>query len=130
MYCSREKENWYINEMIDKLKDDAIKNEELFDCLNSKNFNIVGLSIYKIIDRKFCDKNIIKALTKIAAMLSGYKIAGPYQLGHLAIAALFLVGDKSALEYFNQLYENLNDNDKYLVDNLIKGMQANGEKGV
>ena len=32
--------------MIDKLKDDAIKNEELFDCLNSKNFNIVGLSIY------------------------------------------------------------------------------------
>ena len=107
--------------MIDKLKDDAIKNEELFDCLNSKNFNIVGLSIYKIIDRKFCDKNIIKALTKIA---------GPYQLGHLAIAALFLVGDKSALEYFNQLSENLNDNDKYLVDNLIKGMQANGEKGV
>lgn len=43
-----------------QLNNDSIKNEELLDCLNSKNFNIVGLTIYKIIDRKYCDEYIIK----------------------------------------------------------------------
>ena len=109
--------------MIEKLKNDSIKNEELLDCLNSKYFNIVGPAIYKITERRYCDEDIIRALTKIASMLNGYKVIGPYQMGHLAIAALFLVKDKSALEQFNQIYNNLDDNDKYLVDNFIKNMQ-------
>ena len=108
------------NEMIEKLKNDSIKNEELSDCLNSKNFNIVGPSIYKIIKRRYCNECIIKQLTEIAPMLSGYKIVGPYQMGHLAIAALFLVKDKSALGCFTQIYNNLNSNDKFLVDNFIE----------
>ena len=37
----------------------------------------------------------------------------------LAISALFLVKNKFALERFNQIYNNLNSNDKFLVDNLI-----------
>lgn len=106
--------------MIEKLKNDSIKDEELSDCLNSKNFNIVGQSIFAIIERRYCDKYIINALTKIAPMLSGYKVIGPYQMGHLATAALFLVKDKSALGYFDQIYNNLNGNDKFLVDNFIK----------
>lgn len=93
---------------------------ELWDCLNSKNFNIVGLAIYKIMERKYCDASIIKALTKIASMTDGYKVAGPYQMGHLAIAALFLIKDESALDCFTQLYNNLDDNDKFLVDNFIE----------
>lgn len=116
------------DEMIEKLKNDSIKNEELYDCLNSKNFNIVGKSIYKIIDRKYCDEYIIKALTKIASMLSGYKVMGPYQMGHLAIATLFLVKNKSALECFKQIYNSLSNNDKFLVNNFIKGMQENSDK--
>lgn len=48
------------NETMKQLNNDSIKNEELLDCLNSKNFNIVGLTIYKIIDRKYCDEYIIK----------------------------------------------------------------------
>ncbi|MDE5596973.1 MAG: hypothetical protein K2J04_04000 [Lachnospiraceae bacterium] len=115
------------NEMIEKLKNDSIKNEELLDCLNSKNFNIVGQAIYKIMERRYCDEDIIKALTKTASMLNGYKVIGPYQMGHLAIAALFLVEDKSALEYFNQIYNNLDSNDKFLVDNFIKNMQLGAQ---
>lgn len=114
--------------MIEKLKKDSIKNEELFDCLNSKNFNIVGQSIYKIIDRKYCDECIIKALIKIAPMLNGYKVVGPYQMGHLAISTLFLVKNKAALECFMQLYNDLNNNDKFLVDNFIKGIQEGDDK--
>lgn len=112
--------------MLEKLKNDSIKNEELVDCLNSKSFNIVGQSIYKIIDRKYCDQCIINTLTKIATMLNGYKVMGPYQIGHLAIAALFLVDNKSALEGYKQIYKNLNNNDKFLVDNFIKSMQKDG----
>lgn len=108
------------SKMIEKLKNDSIRDEELLDCLNSKNFNIVGQSIYKIIERRYCNEYIIKALTKIAPMLNGYKVMGPYQMGHLAIAALFLVKNKSALGCFNQIYNNLNSNDKFLVDNFIK----------
>ena len=114
--------------MIEKLKNDSIKNEELLDCLNSKNFNIVGQTIYKIIDRKYCDDNIIKTLTIITQTLSGYKVMGPYHMGHLAIATLFLVKDKSALEHYKQIYNNLNNNDKFLVDNFIKGIKENSDK--
>ena len=46
----------------------------------------------------------------------------------LAISALFLVKNKFALERFNQIYNNLNSNDKFLVDNFIKGMQENNNK--
>lgn len=106
--------------MIEKLNNNSIKNEELWDCLNSKNFNIVGLTIYKIIERKYCDDRILKALTQIAAMLDGYKVAGPYQIGHLAMAALYLIEDESALDRFTQLHNNLNDNDKFLVDSFIE----------
>lgn len=111
------------NEMIGKIKDDSIINEELYDGLTSRDFNTVGLSLYKIIERKFCDHNIIMALTKISLLLNGYRVAGPYQIGHLAIAALALVNDKSALECYEQIYRNLNENDKFLVDNYVKGMK-------
>ena len=108
------------NQMIEKLKNDSIKNEELSDCLNSKNFNIVGPSIYKIMERRYCNEYIIKLLTEIAPMLTDYKVVGPYQIGHLAIATLFLVKNKSALGYFTQIYNDLNSNDKFLVDNFIE----------
>ena len=62
------------NETIKQLNNDSIKNEELHDCLNSKNFNIVGLTIYKIIDRKYCDEYIIKTLAKIALLLKNNKV--------------------------------------------------------
>jgi len=52
----------------------------------------------KIIERKYCDESIVGALKKIASLLSGWKAVGPYQIGHLAAAALFLVRDQAALE--------------------------------
>lgn len=113
--------------MLEKLKNDSIKNDELVDCLNSRNFNIVGQAIYKMIDRRYCDQCAINALTKIATMLSGYKVMGPYQMGHLAIAALFLVENKSALECYKQIYFGLSNNDKFLIDNFIKNMQDKDE---
>lgn len=61
-------------------------------------------------------------------MLKNNKVVGPYQMGHLAISALFLVKNKFALERFNQIYNDLNNNDKFLVDNFIKGMQENNDK--
>lgn len=109
--------------MLLRLKNDSIKNDELYDCLNSKNFNVVGQTIYKVIAREYCDEFVIKALTKIAPLLNGYKVMGPYQLGHLAIATLFLVNNKSALQCFEQIYNDLSENDKFLVDNFIKGMR-------
>lgn len=108
------------NEMIAKFNDDSIKNEELIDCLNSKIFNIVGMSVFKIMERRYCDESIIKALAEIALKLSGYKAVGPYQMGHLAIAALFLVNDQSSMECFTRIYKNLNGNDQFLVDNFIE----------
>lgn len=115
------------NEMLLRLKNDSIKNDELCDCLNSKNSNIVGQTIYKVIARAYCDEFVIKALTRIAPLLNGYKVMGPYQLGHLAIATLFLVNNKSALQRFKQISNDLSDNDKFLVDNFIKGMREKGD---
>lgn len=111
-----------MEKLMERLKDDSIKNEELLDCLDSNYFSSMGLAIYKIIDRKYCNEYIIKKLVQIAALLKDYKVAGPYQIGHLAIAALFLVENKSALECFNQIYTDLDSNHKFLVDNFIKGM--------
>ncbi len=108
------------NEMMEKLRDDSIKNEELADCLNSKIFNIVGMSIFTIMERRYCDKSIRKALAEISPKLSGYKAVGPYQIGHLAIAALFLGNDRSSIECFTHIYKKLNSTDQFLVDNFIE----------
>lgn len=113
------------NELFEKLKKDSIKDEELFDCLVSKNFNVIGQAIYKIIDRKYCNENIVNALVQIASMLDGYKVIGPYQMGHLAIAALYLVDNESAIKHFDSIYQNLKDNDKFLIDKFIEGINEN-----
>lgn len=108
------------SEMVEKLENDSIKNEELADCLNSNKINIIGMSVLTIIKRKYCDESIIKALANIAPLLSGYKAVGPYQIGHLAAAALFLVRDQAALDCFSNIYDNLNEIDKFLIDNFIE----------
>lgn len=108
------------SEMVEKLENDSIKNEELADCLNSNKINIIGMSVWTIIKRKYCDESIIKALANIAPLLSGYKAVGPYQIGHLAAAALFLVRDQAALDCFANIYDNLNEIDKFLIDNFIE----------
>ena len=108
------------NEMVEKLINDSIKNEELIDCLNSNQINIIGMAVLKIIERKYCDEPIVGALKKIASLLSGWKAVGPYQIGHLAAAALFLVRDQAALDCFSRIYDNLKEIDKYLIDNFIE----------
>lgn len=108
------------NLMVEKLKNDSIKNEELTDCLNSNQINIIGMSVLTIMKRQYCDESIIKALAEIAPLLSGYKAVGPYQVGHLAAAALFLVRDQAALECFSHIYDNLKEIDKFLIDNFIE----------
>lgn len=111
------------NTMLLKLKTDTIKNEDFYKCLNSNDLNIILQTIYKIIDRKYCDKLIIEIFTKMAKLLTGYKIAGAYQIGHLAISALYLIQDESSLKSYEGLYSKLNDNDQFLVDSFIKGMK-------
>ncbi|MDR2889391.1 MAG: hypothetical protein LBV33_06070 [Lachnospiraceae bacterium] len=108
------------NTLLIKLNDDSIQNEELHVCLESKNPSIVGKSILKIIERKYIDDVIVELLTKISLLIGGYKAVGPYEFGHLAIAALFLVNNSSALNSFDIAYSTLKEDDKFLVDNFIK----------
>lgn len=107
-------------EMVEKLKNGSIKNEELLDCLNSNKINIIGMSVLTIMERQYCDESIIKALIESASLLSGHKAVGPYQIGHLAAAALFLVRDQAALDCFARIYDNLKEIDKFLINNFIE----------
>lgn len=106
--------------MFEKLKDDSIKNEELACALRSKKWNVAGLAVYTVIQRRYCDESIIRELVLLASILDGYKVIGPYQMGHLATAALYLVQAPAALDCFNQRYDCLDEIDKFLVDNFIE----------
>ena len=71
-----------LNILNEKLKDNSIKNEELYDCLISGYFILVGQAIYKIIERRYCDKYIIKALSKIALILNVQSDMAPSLYSH------------------------------------------------
>ncbi|MCL1873962.1 MAG: hypothetical protein FWF85_07590 [Clostridiales bacterium] len=106
--------------LFDKLKKDSIENDELIFGLNSEKHNIIGLTILAIIERKYCNEQIIIRLVLIGTLLKDHKLFGLYQIGHMAIAALYLIGDEKAQSKYYELYEELSDDDKYIVDNFIK----------
>ena len=106
--------------LFNKLKSDSINNEELIHCLNSEKHNILGLTILAIIERKYCNEQIIRRLVQLGALLKDHKLFGLYQIGHIAIAALFLVGNEEAQIKYYALCQDLNENDRYIVDNFIK----------
>ena len=107
-------------ELTRKIKQNEIPMENIVRYLNKENLGISGVIIFKIINEKYCNEEIIKKLISFSQLLEGYKFIGPWQYGHVAIAALFLLQDDKATEKYIEIYNSLNDDDKFLVDNFIK----------
>ncbi|MEE4562744.1 hypothetical protein V2U88_09810 [Paenibacillus polymyxa] len=78
------------------------------------------MAMFKLIERNYCDYKIVDRLAELGVLLTDSKFIGPWQFGHVAIATLSLLDNKDAQIKFNELFEELNDNDKFLVDNFIK----------
>jgi hypothetical protein len=106
--------------LFKKLKNNTITNDELIFGLNSEKHNIIGLAVLEVIERKYSDENIIIRLVQLSSLLSDNKLFGIYQIGHIAIAALFLIGDDEVIFKFNELYGKLSENDKFITDNFIR----------
>lgn len=109
-----------IAELVEEIKLDKIKNEDLIVCLEAKNLRVAAMAMFKLIERKYCDMGIVDRLTQLGKLLKDYKFIGPWQFGHAAIATLSLLENDDAKKRFNQIFEGLDDNDKFLVDNFIK----------
>lgn len=109
-----------IAELANEIKTDTIKNEDLIICLEAKNLRVVSMAMFKLIERNYCDLKIVERLSELGKLLTDNKFIGPWQFGHVAIATLSLLNHKAANLKFNEIFEELNEDDKFLVDNFIK----------
>lgn len=109
-----------IAELAEEIKADTIKNEDLIVCLEAKNLRVVAMAMFKLIERNYCDIGIVERLAELGKLLTVSKFIGPWQFGHVAIATLSLLSHKDAKIKFNELFEGLSEDDKFLVDNFIK----------
>lgn len=109
-----------IAELVEEIKNDKIKNDNLIICLEAGNLRVVAMAMFKIIERNYCDKRIVDRLVQLGKLLKDNKFIGPWQFGHAAIAALSLLDNDDARSSYNQIISGLNDTDKFLVDNFIK----------
>lgn len=109
-----------IAELAEEIKTDKIKNEDIIVCLEAKNLRVVAMAMFKLIERNYCDVRIVDRLAELGELLTDSRFIGPWQFGHVAIATLSLLGHEDAKIKFNELFEGLSDNDKFLVDNFIK----------
>jgi len=109
-----------IKVVIDKINNDNVNYEELLFCLKQEKLGPVGVAIFKLIERKYDSEEIINRLVELSPLLTGHKFSGPYQFGHAAISLLFLINSNTSLSKYNEIYDTLNDSDKFLVDNFIK----------
>lgn len=108
------------SELVKRLKNKRVTDEEVISCLESENYRVVAMAMFIIIERNYCDERIVNMLTKLSRLLGNNKFIGPWQLGHVAIATLSLLDNESASSMFNEIFEELDDIDKFLVDNFIE----------
>lgn len=109
-----------IVELVEEIKTDKIKNGDLIVCLEAKNLRVVAMAMFKLIERNYCDYRIVERLAELGELLTDNKFIGPWQFGHVAIATLSLLDNEDAKIKFNELFEGLSDNDKFLVENFIE----------
>ncbi|MEJ8553917.1 hypothetical protein [Tepidibacter sp. Z1-5] len=109
-----------IFELVEEIKNDKIKNKNLIVCLEANNLRVVAMAMFKIIERNYCNKRIVDRLAQLGKLLKNNKFIGPWQFGHAAIATLSFLDNKDAKTMFNELFESLNETDKFLVENFIK----------
>ncbi|MDQ6423116.1 hypothetical protein RB620_27165 [Paenibacillus sp. LHD-117] len=109
-----------VAELVKQIENNTIKNEDLIFCMEDHNFGVVTMSMFKAIERKYCNQRIVDRLAELSRLLKDNKFIGPWQMGHVALAALSLLESESSKKKFIELFENLNENDKFLVDNFIK----------
>ncbi|WP_374016273.1 hypothetical protein ABU162_18335 [Paenibacillus thiaminolyticus] len=109
-----------IAELAEQIKSDKIKDEDLIVCLEAMNLRVVAVAMFKLIERNYCDIRIVERLAELGKLLTDSKFIGPWQFGHVAIATLSLLSHKDAKTKFNELFEGLSKDDKFLVDNFIK----------
>lgn len=109
-----------LAELVEEIKNDKIKNEDLIICLEAGNLRVVAMAMFKVIERNYCDERIVNRLAELGKLLKENKFVGPWQFGHAAIATLSLLDNDNARNTFNELFSVLNDTDKFLVDNFIR----------
>ena len=106
--------------LLDKMKDNSITNEELILGLNAGKHNVIGRTILAIIERKYCNEQVILKLAQLGSLLQDHLLIGPYQIGHMAIAALYLIDNDEARPKYYDLFNTLNERDKFFVENFIE----------
>ena len=109
-----------LKELLEKVDNDTIMNDELILLLNQENYRAAIAAMFKLIERKYCDELIINRLVQLSGRLNNNKFIGPWQIGHVAIATLKLVEDEKANKEYNIIMNQIDDLNQFLVDNFIK----------
>ncbi|SEM77880.1 hypothetical protein [Lihuaxuella thermophila] len=108
--------------LIKEIQSDKLRDDELIDCLDIPHNFVLSNAIKKIVKKKLCNQDIVSKLEKISSLTAKEnKLMGIYTVGHLAIAALYFLDHPISRDKYKELYINLSEWDKEIIEKLTTG---------
>jgi hypothetical protein len=107
--------------LITDIRQDKLSREELVNCLDVPHNYVLSNAILKIVRKKINGDDVVEKLAKLKVyMRKENKLFGVETVGHLAVAALYVLNTQKAVEKYNEIITALNDWDKECVESVIR----------
>lgn len=106
-----------------RLLDNSASDDDVVAGINSEYNRLLVEALFRLIERDICSDAILKRLKILSVRLKNDKLMGAWQLGHLAMAALYFSSSKEYKKAYNNIYGNISDDDKFLVDCFIESFK-------
>lgn len=107
--------------LIKEIQQDKLSEEELIKCLDIPHNYVLSNTILRLVRKKIGSDDVVDKLAELKVfMKTENKLFGIETVGHLAVAALYVLNSKKSLEKYTEIMSTLSDWDKECVESVIK----------
>lgn len=107
--------------LIKDIQQDKLSKEELIKCLDIPHNYVLSNTILKIVRQNINEDDVIDKLAELKVhMKKENKLFGIETVGHLAVAALYVLNSEKSLKKYKEIMLTLSDWDKECVESVIR----------
>ncbi|GGH69603.1 hypothetical protein GCM10008014_53180 [Paenibacillus silvae] len=105
--------------LIKDIQDNKLSEDQLIECLDIDHNYVLSNVIRKIVELRISNQLVIKKLVRRGTLLGDENsLMGVYKIGHVALAALYLLDTTESVERYNLEIVKLNEWDKECVEKI------------